>query len=297
MVPFTPKDGELRVWAALVWEQGAKTQNYHLQFQSEGNQYDSYRGNCELGLNAPPAGGVKLQVVRVPGGEHLLATTSGNTVVCGLKDRWATRFLQSNEPVVVGADGLTVGGKLQRFVPEVSQYMAAAEADRLNALMAEIRTAGQTVKGDSNVWGSLNLSGGNATVLAWGGGVALKPEGKPALIFPFTQNGQHLVFYAYPEKVGVVTAAGHQFLAVVTHQPGAPNGGDVLVLEYDPAGGALKSVFHGSGDGAGFYKDRVFTSVKLYRPQGGFDIYTTVYTWDEAGHTFVKGDTTKGGDK
>jgi hypothetical protein len=240
---------------------------------------------------------VKLEIVRVPGGEQLLATMQGNAVVCGLHDRWAVRFLQSQEPIVVGADGLMVGGKLQRFVPEVSQYMAADAADKLNALLAEIRTGGGAVQGDSNVWGLVTLGGQSATVVAWGGGIALKPEGKPVLIFPFTQNGKGLVAFAYPTKIGSVSAGGHEFLAVATHQPGAPNGGDVLILEYDPAGGALHSVFHDMGDGAGFDKDRVFTSIKLYRPEGGFDVYTTLYKWDEAGHTFVKSDTAKGGDK
>lgn len=291
VVSLVPKTGGERLWAALIFDQGAKsTPTQLVAFHAEVSQVWTYRGSCSLSPVELPKDKVSMQVLSVQGGQHLLVTMPGGAVICGVKDNTATQLFRSDKPVVAGNGGISVGGEPYRFVPETSQYLPAARADQLGALLAESRQAGFKLDDDMGVWADVNPGGQSGIALAWTEGVAFKPEGKPALFYPLNH-----VLVPYPTRVGMVTVPGHAFLAVETHQIGGPNGADALVLEYDPAAGTLRSVAHVSGDGARFDKDSISSAFKAYRPEGGFDAYETKYKWDEAAHTFVKGETFKAG--
>lgn len=277
-------------WAALVRDTSSTGPGLSVQFEDI-DPMDKYLGGCGV----PGAAPVTLQLIDQSVGQHLAITAGGKTNVCGLKDGMIELLFAATGPVSIAPAGLTSNGVLHQFVPEASAYVPASVANQAASLVTELRKAGYSVKTDTAVMASLDLktAGGTGMAFAWGEGVAFKPDdGRPIAVHPFKDSrGVQSVMFAYPYKVGTVTVPNHTFLVIETHQPGGPNGGDVLVLEYNPTGPALKRIFSGSGDGAHFDATAVYTSVKIYQPQGGFKSYRTTYNWDETAYTFVKGTT------
>ena len=280
-------------WAALLREESSTDKRTALQFQVPTPLHD-YMGACEI----PGYGPVEMQVIDHPAGQQVLVTTAGRSLVCGRKGRFVEELFAATAPVTILEDGLMAGGTLYRYLPETSQYLPGPNAAKQEGLLAAIRKTGYEVRTDSGVWAAVDLkqAGGAGLAFAWEGGVAFQPDGGPVTVYAFDQGtGTYGLMAPYPHRVGTVTIPGQVFLAVSTLQPGGPNGADVLVLRYDPAGKRLTPIFRASSDGAGFDSDSVYTSFKGYRPQGGFDVYTTVYTWDETKGTFVPGKAQKDG--
>lgn len=272
-------------WAALLREESPSDKRTSVQFESL-DALSHYMGETAL----KGAGPVDLQVIDSPGGQHLLIAAQDRSLVCGLKGRFVESLFAEPGPIKPAPGGITAKGTFHRFVPEVSQYLDEPTARKLEGLITAIRAAGHKINTDSAVWAALELGtgGGAGLALAWGGGVAFKPEGDSVTVYSFANEPQkYRISYHYPHGIGKVTVSNHVFLAIQTLQPGGPNGANVLILEYNAAGKKLNPIFAGESDGAGFRETYVFTSFKRYLPQGGYERYVTDYVWDEQKYTFV----------
>ncbi|HWI66167.1 MAG TPA: tetratricopeptide repeat protein [Symbiobacteriaceae bacterium] len=281
------------LWAALVSDQSKTAISASVIVYTagaSGSYLDGYSGVCTLPLKNAD-GKVQLEALPVAGAEHLIVTAPDGAMICGLKGERVEALHRTQGPISITGGGLNAGGQALQFVPAASAYLPAARAETLRALLSEARTLGANVETTEAVPAEVTVSGKPAQALTWEETgqpyrliVAVKPQGEATLLYT---EGELLS--RSPYRLGQVQVPGHTFLAVATHQKGAPNGGDVLVLEYDKANGRFRKVFRGTGDGATFGDSDVSTSVKIYRPQGGFDAYRTTYTWDEAQGTFVGG--------
>lgn len=286
-------DKQPPLWAALVFDDyrtSVMAKVMVLTANADGSFLDGYMGTCDLSSRSDEVQ-AQLQSLPYAHGEHLMVQVPGETIICGFKGEYVTVVYRTKASASVTSGGLDVSGQLLRFVPETSEYLPVAGAEKLLALIGEVRAAGATLKTTEAVTVQVDVTGKPAQALAWQEAtgrdyrlmIAVKPDGEPAILHTAGKE----VMFVTPYAVGQVMVPGHTFLAVATHQKGAPNGGDVLVLEYDKAKGSFRKVFHGMSDSAGFSDKDVSTTFKKYRPQGGFDLYTTTYIWDEARGTFV----------
>jgi hypothetical protein len=287
------RDQQPPLWAVLVFDHyptSVQPKIVVLTANANGSFLDGYMGTCDLSSSSTEMQ-AQLQSIPYARGEHLMVKVPGETVVCGFKGGDVRAVYRTRAPANITSRGLDVGGQLLRFVPETSEYLPMPQADKLLALIGEVRAAGTALKTTEAVGAQVDVMGKPAQALAWQDSaeqdyrliIAVKPDGEPAILYT---AGKEIIF-STPYAVGPVKVPGHSFLAVATYQKGAPNGGDVLVIEFDKAKGSFRQVFHGASDAAGFSDNGVSTTFKKYRPQGGFDLYTTTYTWDEAKGAFL----------
>lgn len=289
-------------WAALIFEENGTTQNAFLELADTDPTY-GYMGRCQIRsvkqAAAPPDNTISLQVFSWGEAEHVLINHPGGSLVCDARDYGSALFTAKTPATVSGSD-ISSAGVLYRFVPPISKYLPVTEAQPWLALIDEIRAAGNKMATFEAIHAMADAGGGlgMGQALAWAEPtqqyrsdliIAFKPAGQPVIITRIKAD------FPDPYSVGTVKAGGHTFLAVATHQPGAPNGGDVVVLEYEPAKKTFRAVFHGGGDGAGFGPEGVSTSYKRYKIEGGYDRFVTSYKWDETKYTFVKASTTNAG--
>lgn len=275
-------------WAALVRDRSSRDTKTSVQFQAL-NPTNDYLGSCAV----PGSGPVTLQVLDQPGGQHLAVTAGGKTTICALKGRLVEAVFTATGPVSITPDGLMVSGARHQFYPELMAYVPASDAWLISMILDDIRRRGYQVEADSAAWSIVKLGPRKAFVMAWRDGVAFTTGGSADYYYFFKESGDHRLTYPFPYRTGAITVGGHDFVVVQTHMPDAPNGADILVLKTIPSSIIMRPVFSATHDGVGFDETNIFTVTKRYLPQGGFQMYRTVYTWDEAKYTFVAGQTSE----
>lgn len=299
-VQFDPEQPPL--WAALIFDTYEKSVSTEVEVYTataSGSSLDGYRGSCHI-TSTPGEVQVHLQALPAAGEENLMVQVPGETIICGLEDeKYVKPVYRTKGVATLTGEGLVVDGQPLRFVSEIAEYLPASEAEQVLALIGEVRATGAKLQMREAVTAQVKLAGGPGVALAWPEAtnqdhwgyrlmIAVKPEGGPAILY----TAGHEVRNATPYRIGSMAVPGHTFLAVATYQKDGPNGGDVLVLAYEQEGG-LRKVFNGSSDSAGFGETSVHTTFKGYRLEGGFDLYTTTFDWDETRGTFVEGKTEK----
>jgi Flp pilus assembly protein TadD len=294
-----PEGGQ--TWAVLVQSDEADgRREIFVTARADGNRLmDRYIGTCQIfsgaAAEAPAAASIRMDALPIPKGvQHVLVSGPGQALVCGE----GTALYRGAGPAAAAPEGFTVGADLFRFSPLLVKYLPQAEFARWNDLFAELRQLGHEVRAP---YEGLPIAVGQgdplgrgrpAQLIGWAAAaqyrsvlsVAVKYEGEPVILHQVKED----VMFPDPYEVGIVRGGQRTFLAVATLQPGAPNGGDVVVLEWDSGAGAFRTFAHLWGDSAGFDEDSLVTSFKKYREQGGYDRYVTTHQWDEAKQEFAK---------
>lgn len=141
-------DKQPPLWAALVFDDyrtSVMAKVMVLTANADGSFLDGYMGTCGLSSRSDEVQ-AQLQSLPYAHGEHLMVKVPGETIICGFKGEYVTVVYRTRASASVTSGGLDVGGQLLRFVPETSEYLPVAGAEKLLALIGEVRAAGATLK-------------------------------------------------------------------------------------------------------------------------------------------------------